>query len=157
MRWPKAPILVHPKPARGILPDDRFKLVPAKLCNFLIRRLGRNLKLRMKDDATTPAGQRFLMHRHDRQTGAAVQPGVGEGDRHLHSKAIDRDAWLARMEGEVDQNRHGPLPSKRLVEAHNRTFALRHLVAGLLAQAVKDRIELRILNSCAMIVAGMPE
>ena len=38
------------------------------------------------------------------------------------------------------------MPSKRLVEAHNRAFALRHLVAGLLAQAVKDRIELRIFE-----------
>src|SRR5678815_4405627 len=132
MRRPKAPILVHPKPSRGILPDDRFKLVPAKLCNFLVRRLWRNLKLWVKDDATTSAGQGFLMHRHDRQTGAAVQPGVGEGDRHLHSKAIDRDAWLARMEGKIDQNRDSPVPSKRLVEAHNRAFALRHLVAGSL-------------------------
>ena len=50
------------------------------------------------------------------------------------------------MEGKIDQNRHGPVPPKRLVEAHNRAFALRHLVAGLLAQAVKDRIELRVFE-----------
>jgi len=82
---------------------------------------------------------------------------VGEGDRHLHSKAIDRDAWLARMEGKVDQNRHGPLSSKCLVEAHNRTFTLRHLVTGLLAQAVKYRIELRIFELLRNDRARHPE
>ena len=62
----------------------------------------------MKDDPATPARQRFLMHRDDRHTGATMQPGMREGDRHFHSKAIDRDRRLARMESEIDQNRHRP-------------------------------------------------
>jgi hypothetical protein len=61
------------------------------------------------------------------------------------------------MQGKIDQNPHGPVPSKRLVEAHNRAFALRNLVAGLLAQAVKDWIELRIFELLRNDRARHPE
>ena len=58
----------------------------------------------MKDHPAAPAGERFLVHRHNRQSRAAMQPGVREGDRHFHPETIDRHRRLARVEGEINQD-----------------------------------------------------
>ena len=57
------------------------------------------------------------------------------------------------MEGKVDENRHTSTAPKCLIQADNRAFARRHLVAGLLAQPRENRIEPRILE---LLREGMP-
>src|SRR5438132_6399065 len=82
------PVLVHPKPGRGIFPDVGLELIPASLRHFLKRGVHWKFDPGMKHNAVTSRGQRLAMHVDHGRAGASMRPGMSEAYAGFQSETI---------------------------------------------------------------------
>ena len=141
-----APMFVHPNPGRRILPNEWFDLVPAGLGDLDNGCALFKFKPWIKVNAIPSAGQRLAINRHDRRTGALMQPGMRVGHAFFHSETIDRHTRVPRFERKIGQDGDMLATLQRFVHANDSALARSELVTGMRAQLREDRIEQRILE-----------
>src|SRR5438876_1702526 len=140
------PMLVHPEPRRGILPDNWLELVPASLRHFLERSARGKFNPGMKNHAVTPAWQWLAMDVDERRARALVQPHVSKRDAAFKPEALNRHSRQFRRNCQIDEQGEAFATAQGPVKMHDGAFARCHAMAASLAQLQEDRIEQWILE-----------
>src|SRR5450755_364266 len=147
------PMLVHPKPRRGILADERLELVPACLRDFLKGCVRRKFDPGMKNNPVASFRQWFAVNVDDSRAGASMRPRMGEGNARFQSETIDCHRRQLRGSRQVGQDRDAASAAERFVKTEHRSLPWYHPLTAAFAQAYKNRVEQCILeflgNECA--------